>query len=237
MRYFCLRFAALALLALPAVRADNSLGAFSDQGDIGTASKPGLLVYDAAAKTYTIGSAGANMWFKEDDMHFVWKRDSGNRSIAASIAFVGSSKQGHRKACLMFRQSLDPDSAYADVARHGDGLTSLQFRLVAGGPTMEIQSNVASPTRVRLDKVGDMVYLSVAGPDGVLRPSGASIRLHFGNPYYVGMAVSAHDDTAFETATFSQVEVGSASADAAKPQPQLHIITLPSGDRRVSDQP
>ena len=237
MRYFCLRFAALALLALPAVRADNSLGAFSDQGDIGTASKPGLLVYDAAAKTYTIGSAGANMWFKEDDMHFVWKRTSGNLSIAADIAFPGASKQGHRKACLMLRQNLDPDSPYVDVARHGDGLTSLQFRQVVGGPTMEIQSNVASPTRVRLDKIGGVVYLSVAGPDGVLRPSGASIRLPFGDPFYVGLAVSAHDDTAFETAIFSRVVIGTASADAAKPQPQLHVITLPSGDRRVTDQP
>jgi hypothetical protein len=229
--------AALALLALPAARAAAPLGVFADQGDIGTVSKPGLLVYDAAAGTYAISAAGANMWFKEDDMHFVWKRDSGDLSIAADIAFAGASKQGHRKACLMIRQNLNADSPYVDVACHGDGLTSLQFRQVSGGPTMEIQSNVAAPTRVRLDKLGDTVYLSVAGPDGVLRPSGASIRLPFGSPFYVGLAVSAHDDTAFETAIFSRVRIGSASADAAKPQPRLHIITLPSGDRRVSDQP
>ena len=38
----------------------------------------------------------------------------------------------------MIRQSLDPDSAYADAALHGDGLTSLQFRPTAGGETLEV---------------------------------------------------------------------------------------------------
>ena len=32
----------------------------------------------------------------------------------------------------MIRQSLDADSAYVDVALHGDGLTSLQFRDAQG---------------------------------------------------------------------------------------------------------
>jgi hypothetical protein len=39
----------------------------------------------------------------------------------------------HRKAALMIRQSLDPGAAYADVALHGDGLTSLQSRATADG--------------------------------------------------------------------------------------------------------
>lgn len=168
-------------------------------------------------------------------MHFVWRKASGDMSIGADISFVGSSVQGHRKACLVIRQDLSPGSAYVDVAKHGDGLTSLQFREEAGGVTKEIQSNVAGPSRVRLDKVGDTVYLSVAGADGVLRPSGASFKLRLGDPFYVGLAVSAHDDAAFETAVFSRVEVGAASPDAAVPQPGLRIITLPSGDRRVSD--
>ena len=150
------------------------------------------------------------------------------------ISFVGSSAQAHRKACLVIRQDLSPGSAYVDVAVHGDGLTSLQFRQEKDGVTAEIQSNVVAPKRVRLDKIGDVIYLSVAGEDGVLRPSGASFKLHLGDPFYVGLAVSAHDDKAFETAVFSKVELGDASAGAAVPQPGLKVITLPSGDRRVS---
>ena len=45
----------------------------------------------------------------------------------------------------MIRQSLDADSAYVDVALHGDGLTSLQFREAKGAATHEVQANVSAP--------------------------------------------------------------------------------------------
>ena len=34
--------------------------------------------------------------------------------------------------------TLDADSRYADIAVHGDGLTSLQYRMVKGGVTEEL---------------------------------------------------------------------------------------------------
>ena len=228
--------ATLLLSALPVARAQSSLGLFTDHGDVGTVQKTGTAAYDPATKTYSLAASGANMWFNTDAFQFAWKKVSGDVSIAADIAFVGESKQGHRKACLLIRQDLDPGSAYVDVARHGDGLTSLQFRAAAGGATKEIQSDVVAPTRVRLDKIGNVVYLSVAGPDGVLRPSGASFPLAFKDPFYIGLGVSAHDDNAYETAQFSDVKIGSAAAEAALPRPGLRIVTLPSGDRRVADQ-
>jgi hypothetical protein len=40
----------------------------------------------------------------------------------------------------MIRRTLNPSSAYADVVLHGDGLTSLQYRLQEGGETMEIKA-------------------------------------------------------------------------------------------------
>ncbi|HEY5079733.1 MAG TPA: hypothetical protein VII43_07790, partial [Opitutaceae bacterium] len=99
----------------------------------------------------------------------------------------------------------------------------------------EIQSMMAKPERVRLDKIGNEVYLSVAAAGEEPHPSGAGHTLHFTEPFYVGLAVSSHDNKAFETAVFSKVEVGAASASAAQPQPGLRVITLPSGDKRVTD--
>jgi len=225
----------LLLSACMMAPAPGEFGVFTSQSDVGTVSRPGTAVFDASQGTYTISSSGANMWFAEDDMHFVWKQASGDVSIAADIAFLGASKQGHRKGCLMIRQNLDPGSAMADVAVHGDGLTSLQFRDAAGGSCKEIQSMMAKPERVRLDKIGDDVYLSVAAAGEDPHPSGASHAVHFTEPFYIGLAVSAHDNTAFETAVFSKVEVGPASAAAAVPAPGLRVMTLPSGDRRVTD--
>jgi hypothetical protein len=224
------------LLAALAARAEGDLGIFGDQCDVGILSRPGTGVYDLTHGTYTVGASGVNMWFKQDAMHFVWKKVSGDVSIAADVSFVGTSTQAHRKACLVVRQNLDPGSPYVDVAVHGDGLTSLQFREAEEGATREIQSNVAAPKRVRLDKIGDTVYLSVARDGEEPHPSGASFKLRMTDPFYVGLAVSAHDEKAFETAVFSRVEVGAAGPAAAVPQPGLRIITLPTGDQRVTDR-
>jgi hypothetical protein len=227
--------AGLFLAALPAVRADGVLGLFTDHGDIGTVQKAGSITYDGAGKTYTVCASGANMWAKEDAMQYVWKKATGDVSIAADIVFNGTSPQAHRKAALVIRQNLNPGSPYVDVAQHGDGLTSLQFRDTEDGTTREIQSMVANPTRVRLDKIGDTVYLSVAATGSDPAPSGASFQLRFTSPFYVGLAVCAHDKDGFETAVFSNVVIGPASDAAAAPQPGLRIITLPTGDRRVTD--
>jgi hypothetical protein len=227
--------ACLFLSALSAMRAEGNLGLFTDHGDIGTVSKPGTAVFDPAAGTYTVGASGANMWFTADAMQFVWKKKSGDFSIAADIAFVGTSTQPHRKACLVIRHNLDPGSPYADVAQHGSGLTSLQFRAVPDGVTKEIECMTDSPTRVRLDRIGDDIYLSVGYAGAKPTPSGASFKLHVKDPVYIGLGVCAHDDNAFETAVFSHVEIGAASPAAAAPPPGLKVITLPSGDRRVTD--
>jgi TolB protein len=227
--------ACLFLGALTAARADGNLGLFTDHGDVGTTSKPGTVTFNPAAGTYTIGASGANMWAGADAMQFLWKKKSGDLSIAADIAFVGTSTQPHRKACLVIRQNLDPGSPYVDVAYHGSGLTSLQFRDATGGLTKEIECMTDSPSRVRLDRIGGDIYLSVGYAGGKPAPSGASFKLHMKDPVYVGLAVCAHDDSAFETAVFSHVKIGSASPEAAVPQPRLHVITLPTGDKRMTD--
>src|SRR5271170_3210434 len=121
-----------------------TVGAFQDHGDVGTVLHPGSVKYDEAAGTYTISGSGENMWFGQDDFHFVWKKDSGDVSLTADIAFIGATGNNHRKAVLMIRQSLDGNSQAVDVARHGDGLTSLQYREAVGADTHEVQSNVSA---------------------------------------------------------------------------------------------
>ncbi len=114
----------------PMARADavRPIGIFENHGNVGTVLHPGSVTFDAATRSYTVAGSGENMWSTRDAFHYVWKKASGDLSLTADISFIGPGKEPHRKACLVIRQSLDADAAYVDVALHGDGLTSLQFR-------------------------------------------------------------------------------------------------------------
>lgn len=218
--------------ALPAA----DWGLFEDTTDIGSPKRPGNAVYSAEAGTYTVTGGGANMWFAKDSFRFVWKKVSGDLDLAATIAFVGNGVDPHRKACLMVRQSLDEDAAYADAALHGDGLTSLQYRETRGAATREIQSNVRGPSRLRIEKRGKYVSMSIARTGEALAPAGGSFRLELSDPFYVGLGVCAHNDDQLETAVFSQVGM---SPPPPPPQPArwistLETVAIASKDRRVT---
>lgn len=215
----------------------HAAGLFPGQGDVGNPRRAGSAAFDAERGAYTVTGGGANMWSTNDALHFVWKRVSGDVTVAADIAFRGTGGDPHRKACLIVRQDLDANSAYADAALHGDGLTSLQYRDAKGGLTREIQSNVAGPRRLRLEKRGKYVSMSVAREDGTLQPAGGSFRLELQEPFYVGLGVCAHNDDNLETAEFSNVEL-----IEGPPTPPgrtsllstLETIAIASKDRRVT---
>ena len=226
----------LTLVASPARAATSSLGIFQDHGDVGTVLHPGSAEYDAAQQSYTISGSGANMWFGEDDFHYLWTKVSGDVSLTADIAFLGETGDNHRKAVLMIRQSLDGNSAAVDLARHGDGLTSLQFRDAAGANAHEVQSNVSAPRTVRIEKRGDYFYAFVSGSDGKLQVAGASTKLVLTGPFYIGIGVCAHDKEAMQKAVFSNVRLMSLPAATGKLVLYSVLETIPirSTDRRVA---
>ena len=67
--------------------APGQLGIFESQTDVGSVMPPGVIVYDPASKTYTISSAGENLWSTTDAFHFVWKKMSGDVSLTARYRF------------------------------------------------------------------------------------------------------------------------------------------------------
>jgi Tol biopolymer transport system component len=225
----------MVLLAVSCQR-ETDRGIFEGNGDIGNVGFAGSLLFDPADSTYTVSGSGTNMWFDSDELHYVWKKVSGDVSIAADIEWVGEGLDPHRKACLIIRQSLDTGAAYVDAAVHGDGLTSIQYRDMQGGLTREIQSNISSPRRVRIEKMGSYFSMSVAKQGEALQPSGGSFKLPFSEPFYIGLGVSAHNNSTIETAIFSNVRV---EALAEKPdslkrlESTLETIAIASFDRRV----
>jgi hypothetical protein len=212
------------------------LGLFTNHGDIGSVGKAGSAQFDAAKGIYRIAGSGENMWFSTDAFQFVWKKVSGDVTLAANIQWSAQEGNPHRKACLIVRQNLDPDSPYADAALHGNGLTSLQYREAPNATTREIQSNLSAPVRLRVEKRGDYVSISVAAAGEKLHPAGGAVPLHFNEPFYVGLGVCAHDSNVVEEAVFSNVDLASPPPESsANPaiESTLEIVPLSSADRRV----
>jgi TolB protein len=212
-------------------------GIFEGHGDVGTVLHAGSVDYDAAKHTYTISGSGENMWSVADAFQFAWKKVSGDVTLAANISFTGTGGNEHRKAVLMIRQSLEADSVYADVALHGNGLTSLQFRDEKGAVTREVQSNISGPKRLVIAKRGDYVYMALSGDAGELKPAAGWLRIPLQGPFYVGVGVCSHDKDVVEKAVFSNVELNEpAAASTAAPAlySTLETIAIDSADRRVA---
>src|ERR1700761_5665802 len=196
---------------------DQTLGQFEGQGDYGVVLLPGSGHYDASNNSYTLSGSGADIWSRADAFHYIWRKMSGDVALSADIDFVGDKGNAHRKAVLMIRQSLDPQSIYADVARHGDGLTSLQYRDTFGGDTHEVETYGKGPHRVRIEKRGDYVYVSIPDANGNMAPSGAAMRVGFQGDFYVGLGVGSHSEKVVETAIFSNVKTEPLPASAREP--------------------
>jgi TolB protein len=220
-------------------------GLFESHADVGSVLHPGSLEYDPSRGTYIVSGSGENIWSTADAFHFVWKKVTGDVSLASDISFSSKGGNEHRKAVLMVRQSLEADSAYADVAFHGNGMTALQYRDEKGAPTHEIQTqeiqihetqpNVAGPQRLRIEKRGNFVYLFLGDGGKDLRYSGASIPLPLQGTYYVGIGVCSHDKDAVEKAAFANVNLAADLAPVTKTTlySTLERVTIASTVRHV----
>lgn len=201
----------------------DGLGIFEAATDIGDVGVAGSALFDG--ESYFVTGSGSNMWLGSDAFHFVWKEASGDQSLSAAISFVGDGAEAHRKACLIVRQSLDPDSAYAGIAVHGDGLTSLQYRTARGETTHEVRSHASAPARVGLRRHGDYVSATVDGA-----AAGGAAQITLTDPYYIGFAVCSHTDEFPETAVFTDV-VLERPATARTLVSALEIVDVRTGNR------
>ncbi|MBZ5618590.1 MAG: hypothetical protein LAQ69_07690 [Acidobacteriia bacterium] len=222
MRTIATKLSTLALLGLAAVCLAATLGQFESSNDVGVTPQKGKVEFDAATSEYRVTGGGDNIWAAADAFQFAWKKMSGDVALTADVHFIGTGAVAHRKAALMIRQGLDADSAYADVALHGDGLTSLQYRPTAAAMTLETKqeakSDLTAPVRIRIERRGDRFTMRAGKPGEPLTTTGpATVTLH--DPVYVGLAVCSHDANVLETAVFSNVSV-QALPPARPPQPR-----------------
>ena len=197
---------------------DTPVGIFEGQSDIGGPLLPGSSNYDPVTKQYTIRSAGYNIWYTRDEFRYLWKKMSGDISLAADITFPDTNGYNDRKAVLVIRQDLDDDSKEIMTALHGRGMMHLALRPQKGADLKEAahilekpQQAGEKPTRLGIEKRGDTfaLYLSVNGEP--MHQQGRTANLHFDAPFYVGIGFCSHVPDKIDTAVLSNVVLENAA--------------------------
>jgi TolB protein len=189
--------------------AQNPLGIFDAQTEVGRARGSGSASYDPQRQAYLVAGSGQNMWNDRDDFHFVWKRMTGNFILSARARFIGRGVGAHRKLGWTIRPSLETNSAHVTAALHGDGLMSLQFRRTTGGITEEVKPRDSLPDSdavIQLER-RDGVYVMSVARFGDTLVSQALDGVSLPDTVHVGLFVCAHNDTVVERAAFSNVRI------------------------------
>ena len=181
----------------------QSLGVFEAAGDVGNVKFAGSSVYDPVTEKYSLRGSGSNMWFGEDEFHFLWRRMNGDFILDTRIEWIGKGVQAHRKAGLSIRETLHSGSRHVSAEFHGgDGLMSLQYRLEPDSVTLEQSAEERYLPYIRLEKTGKKVRMLAARLGEVLKPVG-EIELPFDSTnFYLGLFICSHDSDVVEEADF-----------------------------------
>jgi hypothetical protein len=241
LRKWIVMAALLSTPALPLPAQPNPLGQFESATDIGAPKLAGSASYDAGRQEYTIAGAGANMWLREDQFQFVWKKMKGDFILRTRVEFVGKGAVAHRKVGWMVRPNLEADAPYADCAEHGDGLTSLQFRRARGTNTEQIVLSITNADVLQFERKGGAFIFSAAR-FGEPFVSARLTNLDLGDEVYAGLFVCSHKADAIEKCVFRDVRIVRPAKEGFVPYRDyigsvLEILEVASGRLETIYQP
>jgi hypothetical protein len=195
----------------PSRNFDVPIGVFQGQSDIGAAVVPGNASYDATTQQYTLTSAGYNIWYSRDEFRLLWKKMSGDFSLAADVTFSDPKGYGDRKAVLIIRQNLEDDSKEAMIGEHGVGMIHLAWRPDKGALMKDAQFRFGGTLagikakRIGIEKHGDSIAIFVSLAGEPMHQLGPPISLHFDEPFYVGIGFCSHLPATPDTAVLSNI--------------------------------
>jgi hypothetical protein len=204
------------------------IGIFTAQSDIGSPIIEGSASYNPATKQYTITSAGYNIWYMRDEFRYLWKKMSGDVSLAADVIYTDHNGYEDRKAVLVIRQSLDDDAKEAVVALHGIGMFHLAWRPQKGVKIVDMEYRVGSrgalpggkngddlvtayPKRIGIQKHGDEFTLFISMHGEPMHQFGEPIKLHLTGPFYVGIGFCSHVPDKADSAIIADVSLVNAA--------------------------
>lgn len=158
---------------------------------------------------FRVAGSGADIWGTADSFQYLWQPIAADGELVAELTSpVANPATGgtnpYAKAGLMLRQSVDPGSADVILDVRPGGGIEFMTRSATGGQTAFVAGGGTSfPVWLRLARRGGNVtgYIS---SDGINWTTVGSTTAPGGDAL-IGMAVTSHDTSARDNATFSNV--------------------------------
>ena len=197
----------------PTVTFEKPIGVFTAQSDIGGPLVPGSAEFDAATATYTIHSAGYNIWYQRDEFRFLWKKMSDDISLAADASFPAANGFDDRKIVLVIRQSLEDDAQEAMIGEHGAGMIHLAYRNPRGAQMKDLSYRFGGgltgihARRIGIEKHGDSIAIFISLTGEPMHQFGPPMTLHFEEPFYVGIGFCSHLPATVDTGVLKNLSL------------------------------
>jgi len=163
--------------------------------------------------TFTMTGSGADIWDVgpsggpyHDEFHFAYKSLSGAGSIVAKVESV-SNTHNWAKAGVMIRETLDDDSRHAMMVVTPAQGVSFQRRPDTGAASAgDTTADLTAPYWVKIERELGGTFSAYSSANGVSwQKLGLAEPIQMGTNVYIGLAVTAHNDTATCQAVFSNV--------------------------------
>ncbi len=173
----------------------------TDIGSVGIAGNSG-----SCGSTFMVQGSGTDIWDTADAFQFPYQTLTGDGAIIARVVTVGNTDPW-AKAGVMMRDTLTAGSAHAMMILSSSQGSSFQWRSTANGSMSFIQqTNVAAPYWVKLVRAGN-TFTGFSSSNGSSWTQIGSTNITLAATVYVGLPVTAHNNSALNTATFDNVSI------------------------------
>jgi uncharacterized repeat protein (TIGR03806 family) len=155
---------------------------------------------------FNLIASGDDIWNNADGFHFACTQLTGDGQIIARVASMQFTDPW-AKAGVMFREDFSPGSKHALMALTANGGSVFQRRVKVGKLTWNTDGPATNvPFWVRLVRSGNRLTGYVS-KDGIDWQRVDSIDVPMNKTIYVGLALTAHNNSALNSALFDHVDV------------------------------
>ncbi len=174
--------------------------------DIGSPGLPGSASYASGSGTWAVSGGGADIGGTTDQFNSLSQPLGGDGSVIAQVGSQSNTGPG-AQAGVMIRSDGTAGSAFAYVGVTPSNSVAFQDRSTAGSTVTNVAADgtITTPVWVRLTRVANNFSASFSYDGLNWNELGAAQTVSLGAIAQAGVAVSASNNAAVSTATFSNV--------------------------------